>query len=155
MDTSCPYSPFPGPHYGGRVPVRSCNISGAQNLSGFPRFPPGHRALGLQKLQVQRFHSRACLCRANAPGAILAGAPRGSPTQTRKLFLKPVGEDDSPYQGEMAQRARGDRELPLPPSFGSAPLSAAGAAISRPQAFPWGPTLLIKGPIPPIRGKWP
>ena len=87
------------PHYGGRIPVRGSKISGAQNLSGGPRVLPGHRALGLQKLQVQRFHSRACLCRANAPGAILAGAPRGSPTQTRNLFLKPVGEDDSPYQG--------------------------------------------------------
>ena len=40
----------------------------------------------------------------------LAGAPRGSPTQPRKAFLKPVGE---------------------------------------------GTTPLIKGPIPPIRGKWP
>ena len=37
------------PHYGGRVPVRWCKISGAQNLSGYPRFLPGHWALGLQK----------------------------------------------------------------------------------------------------------
>ena len=32
----------PDPVYGGRVPVGFCNISGAQNLSGFYRFIPGH-----------------------------------------------------------------------------------------------------------------
>ena len=63
----------PVPHYGGRVPVRSCNISGAQNLSGFPRFLPGHWALGLQKLPPVRFHFRAWVCRANAPGAYTVG----------------------------------------------------------------------------------
>ena len=47
-----------------------------------------------------------------------AGAPRGSPTQTREIFPRTVGEAASPYQGEMARRARGDRELPLPPLFG-------------------------------------
>ena len=59
------------PPLGGQCP------SGAQNLSGFPRFPPGHRALGLQKLPLVRFHFRAWLCRANVPGpgyAVGAGA---------------------------------------------------------------------------------
>ena len=37
------------PHYGGRMPVGWYRTSGAQNLSGYPRFLPGHRALGLQK----------------------------------------------------------------------------------------------------------
>ena len=35
-----------------------------------PRFLPGHWALGLQKLPLLRFHSRAWLCRANVPGAV-------------------------------------------------------------------------------------
>ena len=39
-------------------------ISGAQNLSGFLRFHPGHWALGLQKLSLLRLHNRAWLCRA-------------------------------------------------------------------------------------------
>ena len=51
-----------------------------------------------------------------------AEAPRGSPTQTREIFLRTEGEDDSPYQGEMARRARGDRELPLPPHPGNFPI---------------------------------
>ena len=43
--------------------------SGAQNLSGFPQFPSGHWALGLQKLPLVRFRFGAWLCRANVPGA--------------------------------------------------------------------------------------
>ena len=38
------------PHYGGRVPVRMSKISGAQNLSGWSKFPPGHWALAFPKL---------------------------------------------------------------------------------------------------------
>ena len=33
MGTACPYSPYPGPHYGGRPIVRCCWISGAQKGS--------------------------------------------------------------------------------------------------------------------------
>ena len=47
-------------------------ISGAQNLSGFLRFLPGHWALGLQKLLLLRFHNCAWPCRANAPGPFSA-----------------------------------------------------------------------------------
>ena len=62
----------PVPRYGGRAPERLCVISGAQKWSGFPRFLPGHWALGLQKLPLVRFHYCAWLCRANAPGAFTA-----------------------------------------------------------------------------------
>ena len=58
----------PDPHYGGRVLVRFCKISGAQNLSGWSKFPPGHWALASPKLQAVRFQFRAWLYRANAPG---------------------------------------------------------------------------------------
>ena len=40
----------------GRVPVKNCNISGAQNLSGFLHVIPGHWALSLQKLPLVRFN---------------------------------------------------------------------------------------------------
>ena len=43
-------------------------ISGAQNLSGWSKFPPGHWALGLQKLPLVRFHTCAWVCRTNTPG---------------------------------------------------------------------------------------
>ena len=69
----------PGPHYGGRVPVRFCNVSGAQNLSGFPQFNPAHWGLGIQKFQLLRFQNCAWLCRANAPGAYPGGSPKGLP----------------------------------------------------------------------------
>ena len=49
----------PGPHYGGRAPVRGSRISGAQNLSGFLPFNPGHWALGVQKFPLVRFHACA------------------------------------------------------------------------------------------------
>ena len=41
----------PVPHYGGRVPVRFCNISGAQNLSGFYHFIPAHWGLAEWKFK--------------------------------------------------------------------------------------------------------
>ena len=58
----------PAPHNGGRVPTGFCRITGAQNLSDFLQFNPGHWALSLQKLRLLRFHSRAWLCRTNDTG---------------------------------------------------------------------------------------
>ena len=52
------------PITGGRVLARFCSTSGAQNLSGFYHFIPGHRALAFQKLKLVRFHIGAWLCRA-------------------------------------------------------------------------------------------
>ena len=71
----------PDPHYGGRVPVAGSRISGAQNLSGWSKFPPGHWALGLQKFPLVRFHDCAWIYRANAPGVEYAvgAAPCGRP----------------------------------------------------------------------------
>ena len=63
----------PVPHYGGRVLVRFCSISGAQNLSGDLRFLPGRWALGLQKLPLVRFHTCAWVSRTNAPGRYAVG----------------------------------------------------------------------------------
>ena len=59
----------PDPLYEGRVPVRSCNSFGAQNLSGWSEFLPGHWALSSPKLQQLRFHNCAWRCRTNAPGS--------------------------------------------------------------------------------------
>ena len=54
-----------------------------------------------------------------APG----GSPKGLPYPDTEGFLAiRRGGDDSPYQGEMARRARGDRELPLPPYLGNFPM---------------------------------
>ena len=65
MGTDVPIFALPPvPHYGGRVLVRLCNVSGAQNLSGFLRFIPGHWALVFPKLWPVRFPFRAWLCRA-------------------------------------------------------------------------------------------
>ena len=53
-------------------------ISGAQNLSGVPRFLPAHWGLAVLKLRLVRFHNCAWLCRANDPGANPA-PPKPSP----------------------------------------------------------------------------
>ena len=61
-----PFGPSP-PDRGSRprtpftrvTPLGGQYPSGAQNLSGFPRFPPGHWALGVQKLPLVRFSFRA------------------------------------------------------------------------------------------------
>ena len=89
----------PGPHYEGRAPVRCCIISGAQNLSDFPQFNPGHWALSLQKLPLARFHNSAWLCRTNGTWSINDGRPKGLPTQSRKSLLKTVGEGLAPPAG--------------------------------------------------------
>ena len=36
------------------------------------KFPPGHWALGMQKLSLLRLHNCAWLCRANVHGAVFA-----------------------------------------------------------------------------------
>ncbi len=79
----------PVPHYEGRSTGKSSRISGAQNLSGFYRFIPGHWALALQKLMLVRFHLCAWLCRANAAGANLGGRPKGLPYTDLEGFLNP------------------------------------------------------------------
>ena len=53
------YSLTPDPFYGERAIGSQCVISGAQNLSDWSKFLPGHWALGLQKLGRMQFHSRA------------------------------------------------------------------------------------------------
>ena len=59
----------PGPPFTGVTPWVRQKISGAQNLSGGSEFPPGHWALGLQKLRLVQFNFCAWFCRTNAPGA--------------------------------------------------------------------------------------
>ena len=71
----------PGPHYGGRIPIRFYNISGAQNLSGFLRLHPGHWALGLQKLPLVRFHFCAWLGRTGDSWSVIAGRSGTGPTK--------------------------------------------------------------------------
>ena len=103
----------PGPHYEGRITESFSKISGAQNLSGRAKSPPGHRALGLQKLHSVRSQLCAWLCRANAFGAYSGGRMLCAPTS----FLWAVGaaisrpktflfRANSPYQGEMSSAAR-------------------------------------------------
>ena len=85
---SMPPTPWT-PIYGG-YPLGGQSISGAQNLSGWSKFPPGHWALGLQKLPLVRFHLCAWLCRANAAGANLGGRPKGLPyTDLEGLLIPP------------------------------------------------------------------
>ena len=63
----CPHPPasLPLPPITVATPLGGQCPSGAQNLSGFPQFPSGHRALSLQKLPLVRFRFRAWLCRAD------------------------------------------------------------------------------------------
>ena len=76
MGAPRPYSPFPGPRCGERVPAGFCSTSGAQNLSGGPRFLPAH-------FVVADFVSLA------SPGSGKARSLHrsSSPTQTRYAGL--------------------------------------------------------------------
>ncbi len=79
----------PDPHYGG-YPSRWHGPSGAQNLSGGSKFPPGHWALGLQKLFLLRFRFRAWLFLANAPGPSHAPV-KPSPSQGEGAPVRTLG----------------------------------------------------------------
>ena len=102
-----PCRPPPGPPFTGVTPWTRQNISGAQNLSGWSKSPPGHWALALQKLKLVQFKNCAWLCRTNAPGPYPGGSPKGLPYANPEGLLNPRrGGDDSPYQGEMSSAAR-------------------------------------------------
>ncbi len=81
----------PGPPFTGVTPWVRQKISGAKNLSGGQRFLPGHRALGLQNLELLRFQNCAWLYRANAPGANPGGRPKGLPYPITEEFFGTVG----------------------------------------------------------------
>ena len=131
-----PYSPYPGPHYGGRTPEKLCVISGAQNLSGWSEFPPGHWALGLQKLPLLRFHSCAWVSSANAPGAYPGGRPLGLPY--------PIPEDIlENRRGGRLPLSRGDVEHSETEGIGNCPSrrSLKGPVVRRRGGTPGRPPL--------------
>ena len=70
----------PVPRYGGYPLGQAENFRRAK-FEWQSKFPPGHWALGLQKLPLVRFNLCAWVSQPTAPVRILAGAPRGSPTQ--------------------------------------------------------------------------
>ena len=97
--THTPWTPFTGV-----TPWARQSISGAQNLSGFPLFNPGHWALGLQNLELLRFQNCAWLCRANAPGPLSAvGAAFGRP----QAFPLPGGRTIPPDRGKCPGGTKG------------------------------------------------
>ena len=98
-----PCRPPPGPPFTGVTPWTRQNISGAQNLSGWSKFPPGHWALGLQKLPLVRFHLCAWLCRANAAGANLGGRPKGLPYTDLEGLLNPRRGGSCPSRRPLAR----------------------------------------------------
>ena len=61
----------PVPHYGG-YPLGWANNFRRAKSEWVSKFPPGHWALGLQKLPLVRFHDCAWVCRANAHGLFSA-----------------------------------------------------------------------------------
>ena len=66
--TSFAMTAYPQTPFTGVTPWVRQKISGAQNLSGWSKFLSPHWGLGLQKLQLLRFHNSAWLCRTNVPG---------------------------------------------------------------------------------------
>ena len=99
----CSKSLHPGPHYGGRPPEKLCFISGAQNLTGGSKFPPGHWALGVQNLELLQFHNGAWVFSANAPGANPGGPGWDRPLRRRETVF-------------VIRRRGGSQTRPLKPS---------------------------------------
>ena len=66
-------------------------LSNANPLRWVLRWGPPSAAYLGGKFRRLQFHGCAWLCCANALVRILAGAPRGSPTKTLEMTLKPVG----------------------------------------------------------------
>ena len=63
------------------------------------KFPPGHRALGLQNLELLRFQNCAWLYRANVPGANPGGRPKGLPYPIPEEFLESCRGEACPSRG--------------------------------------------------------
>ena len=79
------------------------------------RFLPGHWALSMQNLILLRFTDAPGFAEPTVAVRILAGGPRASPTQFRKVFLRTVGE------GLKVNRPKAERSLPgMCPSRGPA-----------------------------------
>ncbi len=134
------------PHYGGRATGRFLNISGAQNLSGWSEFLPGH-------FVVADFVSLASSCRTKLAHSI-------APPLQRKpaslgfalgaafggLFGWKISAGAVPLVrlGFFSQRSRCG--IPHPPPSGAP--SPKGEGRDNFKAFPFRP-------IPPVRGKCP
>ena len=96
MSASRSYSLPPGPHYGGRVPVEFCRISGAQNLSDTLN---SRRATGPWVCKNYRWCSSTSapgFSQPTLPVQIPAGDPRASPTQTWTQYSHAVGAGPRP-----------------------------------------------------------
>ena len=120
----------PVPHYGGRIPVRSCNSSGAQNLSDFPPLLPAHWGLGKQKFQVPRLHFRAWVCRADGTGAVDGGRPKGLPYPNSEVLLKTRRGGACSSRGPVWDR-------PLRKERIRSVIRCRGGSTPRPTAFPF------------------
>ena len=100
-----PWTPITGVN-----PWAGQEISGAQNLSGWSKFPPGHWALGLQKLPLLRFHNCAWLGRTNALGPFSAV---GAAHPGRPRLPEPNLSSNTP-KGALSTRRSGTERLPNP-----------------------------------------
>ena len=119
----------PVPHYEGRPPERLYLISGAQNLSDTLNF---RRATGPWVCKNCRrcgFASAPGFAEPTEPVRIPAGGPKASPTQTRKVLLRLVGE------GLKVNRPKAER--------------------SHPGVCPSCPGPLVKGRLPLSGGRFP
>ena len=120
------------------------------------RFLPGHWALSMQNLILLRFTDTPGFAEPTLPVRILTGGPRGSPTQTRKASLKPVGEGLAPSAGRTgpyeietasgyavgaAPYGRPFWRFPPPPCRARRPRRAAGGGLHLPvgPGFPDAP----------------
>ena len=124
-----PIGRFPRTPFTGDTPEKSSKISGAQNLSDTLN---SRRATGPWAYKnCRRCDSISApeFAEPTEPVRILAGGPRASPTQTRKFFLKPVGE------GLKVNRTKAER--------------------SHPGVCPRRPGPLVKGRLPLSGGRLP
>ena len=79
-----------GPRYGGRVPAKLSGISGAQNLSDYSKFLPGHRALSERKISVVRSRFCAWVSQPAVRGAVAPELGRlVRQTEARQLKCEP------------------------------------------------------------------
>ncbi len=102
------------------------------------RFLLGHWALSMQNLILLRFTDAPGFAEPTLPVRILAGGPRASPTQFRKVFLRTAGE------GLKVNRPKAERSHPGVCPYennAAATISAVGAALAvacTPGANPGG-----------------
>ena len=131
----------PGPHYGGTPSWEVVYHFRRANSEWPSKFPPGHWALGLQKLGLVQFRSCAWRCPANIPGTNPGGPVWDRPLReqhSRSYFRRRGGSKTRPQNLPLGEGGwpLGQTDEGPGPDHAAASFSRRGGTLGRPGVPP-------------------